>query len=142
MKNRNTITSAGVGKERQTRQITQDYDRGIKRQVGRIRQVNSRGNGKLFVLADVPNKRGGVRPFGQDKTPILIADSPIDILARWGGVFPGQIIEIFYRGIGESGQAAAHIIGDETEDFTDERNIPEEGFDVAASLPFEPMGII
>jgi hypothetical protein len=136
------ITPVGVARQKHEGMIHRDYDRSIKREIGIIRQVDARGNGKLFILVDVPTDKGTLRPFGQDKTPIVIADAPIDILMRWGGVRPGQKVELFYRGIGESGQAYAHIIGDEKSEFLNAQAAPSEGFNVAASLPFEPMGII
>lgn len=136
------ITPAGVHRAKTEGMSHRDYDRGIKRELGVIRAVDARGNGKLFILVDIPNGKGVLRPFGQDKTPVVIADAPIDILMRWGGVRPGQIVELFYRGIGESGQAYAHIIGDENSDFVNAQEKPTEGFSVASSLPFEPMGII
>jgi hypothetical protein len=136
------ITPEGVARSKEQAMTSRDYDRGLKREVGRIREVDARGNGKLFLLVDIPTGRGDFRPFGQDKTPVVIADAPIDILMRWGGIRPGQLVELFYRGIGESGQAYAHIIGDENSDFLNAQEKPTEGFSVAASLPFEPMGII
>jgi hypothetical protein len=135
------ITPAGVQRQKQEGMTNRDYDRGIKREVGVIREVDARRNGKLYIFVDLPNGKGTLRPFGQDRTPVVIADAPIDILMRWGGVRPGQLVELFYRGIGESGQAYAHIIGDENSDFLNVQEKPSEGFSVASSLPFEPMGI-
>jgi hypothetical protein len=136
------ITPTGINNHINNSNNQKDFDRGIKRETGVIREVNVRGDNKLYVFVDLPSGNGTLRPFGQDKTPVLIVDSPLDILLRWGGVRPGQIVELFYRGIGETGQAAAHIIGDENEEFVNAREAPEQGFSVASSLPFEPMGII
>lgn len=144
MKPRTTaITPSGAHRQKEETKISRDYDRGIKRETGVIREIDTKKNGKLYVFVDVPTGRGNIlRPFGQDKTSVVIADSPIDILLRWGGVRVGQIVELFYRGIGESGQASAHIIGDENQDFVNAQDKPTEGFTAASSLPFEPMGII
>jgi hypothetical protein len=137
------ITPAGVQRSRADNNNQRDYDRSLKREVGIIREVDTQQNGRLFVFVDIPSGRDGVlRPFGQNKTSVVIADAPIDILMRWGGVRIGQKVELFYRGIGETGQAYAHIIGDENSDFTNVSSKPTEGFTAAASLPFEPMGII
>lgn len=136
------ITAGGVDRGRKEQMLSRDYDKNLKRAVGRIREVDPRGDGKLFVLVDIPTGRGTFRPFGTDRTPVVIADAPIDILMRWGGVRPGQLIELFWRGIGETDQAYAHIIGDENTDFVNAQQKPSEGFSVAGSLPFEPMGII
>lgn len=138
----NAITPSGVQKQQEQSKVSRDYDRSLKREIGVIREIDSRLNGKLFVFVDIPAGDGTLRPFGQNRTPVIIADSPLDILMRWGGVRPGQIVELFYRGIGESGQAAAHIIGDETEELVNARKIPKEGFSTESSLPFEPMGIL
>jgi len=136
------ITPFNVEMDKAHRKQNRDYDRGIKRQIGQIREIDAHKDGHLYVFVDVPDGNGGLRAFGQDKTPVVIVDSPLDILLRYGGVKVGQIVELIYRGIGESGQAAAHIIGDETQDLVNAEQVPEEGFDVASSLPFEPMGII
>lgn len=136
------ITPSGVHKQQQETKGNRDYDRGLKRDIGIIREIDTHRNGRLYVFVDIPTDKGTLRPFGQDKTPIVIADAPLDILMRWGGVRVGQIVELFHRGIGETGQAAAHIIGDENDEFVNARSIPDEGFIVAASLPFEPMGIL
>lgn len=143
MKNRViATTAAGMEKDRSNRESAQEYNRSLKRQIGIIRKIDARQNGRMFVLVDVPDGRGGLRPFGQDKTPVAIADAPLDILLRYGGVRPGQIVEILYRGVGEISSATAHIIGDEEQGFKNVEAVPEEGFSVASSLPFEPMGII
>jgi hypothetical protein len=138
----NAITPGGAHKQREESKVSRDYDRGLKREIGVIRAIDSQDNGQMFVLVDLPTRGGRLRPFGQDRTRVVIADSPLDILVRWGGVKPGQIVEVFYRGIGESGQAAAHIIGDETEDLVNARPIPKEGFSIESSLPFEPSGFL
>lgn len=142
MRGRNSITQAGLERDHDNRTNAQEYNRGTKRQIGIIRAIDPRKDGKLFVLVDVPDGFGGFRPFGQNKTPIIINDAPLDILLRFGGVRVGQIVEIFYRGVTEQGQVGAHIIGDEQQDFVNAGKIPEEGFSTASSLPFEPMGIV
>lgn len=137
-----SITPGGVNKDKEGRKFQQDFDRNIKRQVGIIRSVDARNNGQLFVFVDIPDGKGGRRPFGQDKTPVVVVDSPLDILLRFGGLRVGQQVEIFYRGIGESGQAAARLIGDENQSFSNAQKQPSEGFTTYPSLPFEPFGII
>lgn len=136
-----SITAAGTKRQQQDSKVGRDYDRGIKRVIGVIREVDSKQNGKLYVFVDIPTVKGGLRPFGQDKTPVVITDSPLDILLRFGGIKAGQIVEVFYRGIGETGAASAHIIGDDMSTLSNAQEIPREGFSIAASLPFEPMGI-
>lgn len=136
------ITPTGMSKDSQHRKVLKDYDRGVKRQVGIIREIDARRNGKLFVFVDVPDGQGGRRPFGQDKTPVVIVDSPLDILLRFGGLRVGQQVEIFYRGVGESGQASARLLADENAPFENAQEKPREGFTVNPSLPFEPFGFI
>lgn len=134
-------TPRGMKHDLSTRKSEKDHDRGIKRQIGIIRKIDSRSTGTMYVYVDVPDGKDGVRPFGQDKTPVIIIDNPVDILVRWGAVEIGQVVEIFYRGIGESGSASAHIIGATPDDFKRAVAPPIEGFNTASSLPFEPMGL-
>lgn len=136
------ITKNSFKQIREQRESNKDADRNIKRSLGIIKQVDSQGNGKLFVFVDVVSSSGALRPFGQNKTPVAIIDSPLDLLLRFGGIRPGQLVEVFHRGIGETNTAYAKVIGDVGEKLSKAREIPKEGFSVAASLPFEPMGVI
>ena len=134
------VTPSGLNKLKNENNSNQDYDRGIKRVIGVIRELDVFQDNKMYVYVDVPTKTGRFRPFGSDKTRIAIIDNPTDILLRWGGVRIGQKVELFYRGISETGEASATIIGDDLSPFTFTSQIPEEGFSVAATLPFEPGG--
>jgi hypothetical protein len=135
-------TSRGAHLSASQSESQRDTDRSTKEIVGIITEVDPQKEGDLRVFVSVPDGRGGLRPFGQNKTTVRIQDSPLDILLRWGGVRIGMLVELTYRGIGETGEASAHIIGDENDEFVHIRQKPREGFSVAASLPFEPMGII
>jgi len=137
-----STTSTGVSKDTAQRDTTKEKDRALRRIVGMIKDINSKKNGKLYISVLVPDGRGGMRLFGQGKTDVVIVDSPLDILQRFGGLKPGQVVEIFYRGINETGQGSARIIGENLTDFVNAREAPKEGFKVASSLPFEPGGII
>lgn len=136
------LTGSSVNKAKESRANSSDHDRGLKRTLGIIKDVDVQKNGKLFVFVDVTGNGGVLHPFGQNKTSIAIIDSPLDLLLRFGGVQKGQLVEVFYRGIGETGSAWAHVIGDAGEELVRAREMPRTGFSVAASLPFEPMGII
>lgn len=142
MASRLSSTLTGIQNDKSSREGTREKDRNLHRVVGIISGINAKENGKLYITVNVSDGSGGLRPFGQGKTTISIVDSPLDILHRFGGVKVGQIVEIFYRGIGETGQGSARIIGDDINDFVDARPVPKEGFSVASSLPFEPSGMI
>ncbi len=140
--NRLSTTSTGVSKDASQRDSIKEKDRGLRRVVGMVKDVNAKKNGKLYITVLVPDGKGGMRLFGQGKTDVVVVDSPLDILQRFGGLQSGQVVELFWRGIGETGQGSARIIGENLNDFVNAREQPKEGFNLASSLPFEPGGII
>jgi hypothetical protein len=136
------ITAQGHRTHQDQLKTSREYDQNISRAVGRIRKLDAYENGKMYVLVDVPDSNGNFRAFGQDKVPIVIIDTPLDLLLRFGGLEVGQMVELFYRGTGENAEASARVIGAAEEELTSAKKAPREGFLTASSLPFEPSGII
>jgi len=54
-----------------------------------------------------------------------------------------MLLEITWKGISETGNATAVIIGEAKEKnmFTTGQNIPKRNVDTQSSKPFEPLGI-
>lgn len=127
---------------KEQQKITLEQDKNLRRVIGIIHEVDPRGKGLLEITARVPSPDGSTHMFGDGKIPISIADSPMDILLRFGGVRPGMLVEIFYRGVSEQGRAAAHIIGYDSQEARAVNLIPDNTVKTASSLPFEPMGFL
>src|SRR3990167_10242138 len=90
-------TSQGVEKNQQYRVGQSDSDRNLKRVLGIVRKLDTRQNGLMYVDVDVPTGNNTYRAFGNGRIPVVISDSPTDILLRWGGLAPGMLVEVFYR---------------------------------------------
>lgn len=123
--------------------VRQDVDRSLKRELGEIHEIDPGNKGKLRITAWIRRPDGGRRLWGSGKEIILV-DSPLDILVRFGSIRPGMPVEIVWRGISETGRATARIIG-EAEDVhagTTGSEIPLRDVDTQSSLPFEPFGLI
>ncbi len=113
---------------------TQEGDRASRRVVGKIVSVS-----KMQAIIRVKDRHGSHIYGGNNGTPVLIIDDPIDILQRFGEIRPGMRVEVFYSGMTESRQAQARIIGPPVEDAEGLKPESTE-IDSAPVLPFEPMG--
>jgi hypothetical protein len=136
------LTKQGLDKDKAHRHFSGDYNNNYKRTIGVIRKIDVNNTKDLYIHADVVDGNGTFIPFGNNKTPIIVADSPLDLLQRFGGIAVGQTVEIFYRGIGPTTTAYAHIIGDVEEPLVQAQQIPSSEVKQASSLPFEPTGIL
>lgn len=122
---------------------SEDRSRNLKRRLGIITEVHPERLAARIRIAE--GSRGATRLFGQapgKPAPFVpITDDPLDLLARFGGVDEGMVVEVFYRGLSENTLAFAHIVGATSEEAR-VMNLQQEHIDdTASSLPFKPMGI-
>lgn len=122
--------------------VDQDVSRSIKRTFGTVHKIDPNQRNALTVTAWVPTSGGGRRLWGEGRE-IILTDSPLDLLLRFGGLQPGLTIEITWRGIAETGKAYAHVLNENVNDETlkDGDEVPMRTVDTQSSLPFEPFGI-
>lgn len=136
------LTKQGIDRDKSNRQGSVGFNNDLKRVKGIIRKIDSNNASDLHVNVDIVDINGSFVPFGNNKTDVVIADSPLDLLQRFGGIAVGQSVEIFYRGIGPTATAYAHVIGDVEEGLVQAGPIPSSEVKQASSLPFEPFGIL
>jgi hypothetical protein len=130
-------------KEESQGMLRDDQDRNFKRALGVIHKIDPLDKGQLVCTAWISTGDGDRRLWGGGKE-IVIVNSPLDLLMRFGQLKTGMIVEILWRGIAETGLAHAHIIG-EPEDEEIQRTgeqIPDRTVDTQSSLPFEPFALI
>jgi len=130
-------------REASRRKLDEDSNRSTKKAIGTIHKIDPRETGTLSCTAWVSKLGQGRRLWG-DGREIIIIDSPLDLLMRFGGLQAGMIIEITWRGIGESSKAYAKVLAEATEDETLKNGdqIPDRNVDTQSSLPFEPFGLL
>lgn len=129
-------------REHSRNKVDQDLNRNTKRAIGTIHQIDPDQKGKLIITAWIGRSGQGRRLWGDGKE-ITIIDSPLDLLMRFGGLVPGMVIEISWRGISETGKAYARVLAEATthESVKSGEQIPQREVDTQSSLPFEPLGI-
>lgn len=138
----NGATKQHQNKERGRGARDRDSNRSSKRAIGTIHQCDPNKKGELSITAWVSATAGGRRLWG-DGRKIIIIDSPLDLLMRFGGLVPGMVVEITWRGINETSQAYARILAEASTDeaVKSGEQVPQRKVDTQSSLPFEPFGI-
>lgn len=129
-------------KVKQQSQLQQDNNRNYKQAIGTISEIDPGGKGRLTIKALVTTSAGTKRLWGEGRHPIVLLDSPLDILMRFGALRPGMQVLISWRGISETGKAYARILNETATDESIRRGeqIPQREVDTQSSLPFEPFG--
>lgn len=134
-------TDFQVKQEKAKRHSTQDSERTLKRQIGIIAEVDPLNRNRLEIKAQVPVAGGGKRLWGGANGAVIpIADAPLDILARFGEVRAGMVVELFWTGTTETGVVVAHIIGQTSEEAQASNLIARDPLVPASSRVFEPGG--
>jgi hypothetical protein len=119
-----------------------DQDKSTKKVLGTINQVDPKQKGRMTCTVWLPTTNGGRRLWGNGQE-IVIVNSPLDMLMRFGGLRSGMVVEVSWKGIAESGIAYVLVIG-EPEDLKimeAGEQIPRRNIDTQSSVPFEPMGV-
>lgn len=138
-----SATNKRTQKEQSSQVYTNDdQDRSLKKAFGILHQIDPKQKGRMTCTVWVQSSDGGRRLWGNGQE-IVIVNSPLDLLLRFGGLKSGMIVELTWRGISETGNPQAYIIGEpeETKSIQGGEQIPRRNIDTQSSVPFEPMGV-